>query len=136
MYETFEHTADMGLRIRGGTLDELFEEAGCALFATIVEGFDRIRPVESRAFELRADRHDELLHDWLAELLYTFHVDHLLFARFEVRVASGRLRATAWGEPLDDARHRLDAEIKAVTYHGLKVEPDGQGWLAEVIVDI
>jgi SHS2 domain-containing protein len=46
------------------------------------------------------------------------------------------LRAAAWGEPVDPARHELDHEVKAITYHGLKLERDGDGWLAEVIVDI
>ena len=46
------------------------------------------------------------------------------------------LTATAWGEPLDPARHLLNHEVKAITCHELKVVPAGDGWLAEVIVDI
>ena len=136
MYEIFEHTADLGLRMRAGSLDELFEEAGRALFSVIVDNFDEVRPIEEMTFELQADRHDELLRDWLAELLYTFHTEHRLFARFDVHVEGTRLKARAAGELLDAARHELDAEIKAVTYHGLKVEHGDAGWWAEVIVDI
>ena len=46
------------------------------------------------------------------------------------------MKATARGEPIDPERHELDMEVKAITYHGLKVERDGDGWLAEVIVDL
>jgi SHS2 domain-containing protein len=76
------------------------------------------------------------LFDWLKTLLYHFDTEHLLFCRFEAHVSDAGLRATAWGEPLDPARHALEHEVKAITYHGLRVEPTPDGWLAEVIVDI
>jgi SHS2 domain-containing protein len=136
MYEIFDHTADLGLRIRSTELPALFEEAAAALFSAIVENPADVRPLQEASFELEADHNDELLRHWLAELLYTFHAEHMLWSQFEVRLDGTRLQATARGEPFDPARHRLDAEIKAVTYHGLKVEPTTDGWLAEVIVDI
>lgn len=135
-YEFFEHTADLGLRIRADTLETLFEEAARALFSAIVVNLDEVQEVDTARFAIEADRLDDLLRDWLAELLYVFHADHRLFAAFEVRLDGDRLEATARGEPIDPARHEIDAEIKAVTYHGLKVERDGDGWLAEVIVDL
>lgn len=136
MYETFDHTADLGLRIRAADLNELFAEAARALFSVIVTNFDEVRPAKATTFEMETDRRDDLLRDWLAELLYAFHANHDLFARFEVAVSDTALTATAWGEPIDHARHQLDAEVKAITYHGLKVERTDGGWLAEVIVDI
>jgi len=136
MYELFEHTADLGLRIRAEDLDTLFADAGRALFSTIVTNLDDVRPENTLTLELEADRPDELLRDWLGELLYIFHADHLLLSQFEVNVAKTRLTATVHGEPIDTTRHELDAEIKAITYHGLKLVPDDGGWLAEVIVDI
>ena len=57
-------------------------------------------------------------------------------ADFDVRVEPGGLAATARGEPIDPQRHHLDVEVKAITYHGLKVQQEGDGWLAEVIVDV
>ncbi len=135
-YEFFEHTADLGLRIRANKLETLFEEAARALFSAIVVNFDQVREVDTARFAIEADRTDDLLRDWLAELLYVFHTEHRLFAAFEVHLDGNRLEATARGEPIDPARHEIDAEIKAVTYHGLKVEREGKGWLAEVIVDL
>jgi SHS2 domain-containing protein len=136
MYETFEHTADLGLRVRAPDLDTLFAEAGAALFSTLVEDLGTV--VASRKLEVRLEGDDReyLLFDWLRTLLYHFDAEHLLFARFEVRVRPGGLDGAAWGEPLDRARHELAHEVKAITYHGLKVEQTPDGWLAEVIVDI
>ena len=136
MYETFEHTADIGIRARSSTLNGLFEDSAKGLFSVILTNLDSIRCVEPTTIELAGDRRDDLLFDWLAELLYTFETRRMLFGRFEVRLSESGLSAVAWGEPFDTARHELDTEIKAVTYHGLKVEPEGEGWLAEVIVDL
>ena len=136
MYEIFEHTADLGLRIRADDLRGLFEEAARALFSVIVLNFDDVRLVDELTLRVEGARRDELLRDWLAELLYVFHARHLLLVQFDVRLDQTGLTATASGEPVDPGRHEIDAELKAVTYYGLKVEQHPDGWLAEVIVDV
>lgn len=136
MHETFEHTADLGLRIRAADLDTLFDEAAQALFSAIVEDLGTVRPDRRHDVELAGDDRVFLFFDWLNELLYRFDSAHWLFSRFEVHVHETGLRGTAWGETLDRARHALSHEVKAVTYHGLRLEQTDQGWLAEVIVDI
>jgi SHS2 domain-containing protein len=136
MYETFEHTADLGLRVRAADLNTLFAEAAEALFAAIVEDLGTVVASQQLDVELAGDDREYLLFDWLKTLLYHFDAGHLLLARFEVRVREVGLTARAWGEPLDRTRHHLQHEVKAITYHGLRVEPAPGGWLAEVIVDI
>jgi len=141
MYEFFEHTADLGLRARADSLPELYAESGRALFAALVDNYEAVEARDTRQLTIKAARHDELLHDWLAELLYLYDVDHLLLARFDVELTGAdgaelALAATVHGEPIDHQRHELDTEIKAITWHGLRVEEDGDGWLAEVIVDL
>ncbi len=136
MHETFEHTADLGLRVRAADLNALFAEAAAALFTAIVDDLATVQAVQKVEVALSGEELDFLLFDWLKELLYHFDAEHLLFSRFEVKVTKGRLTGTAWGEPLDPERHALTHEVKAITYHGLKVERTGARWLAEVIVDI
>ena len=136
MYELFDHTADVGLRMRAESLDELFADAGRALFSVIVANFDAVEPVQELALRIEGSRRDDLLFDWLAELLYTFETRRVLLSDFRVSVRDDGLEAIARGEPFDPERHELDMEVKAITYHGLKVEQDGDGWLAEVIVDL
>jgi SHS2 domain-containing protein len=136
MHETFDHTADLGLRIRAATLDELFAEAAEAMFATIVEDLGTVAQTQRVEVTLPADDREYLLFDWLKALLYHFDAEHLLFSRFEVHIGDDGLKGVAWGEPLDRARHELCHEVKAITYHGLRVEQTADGWLAEVIVDI
>lgn len=137
MYETFEHTADLGIRARAGDLETLFAEAALGLFSAAVDNLEAVRPLER--FEVRLARPADLeylLFDWLNALLYRYDVDHLLFGGFSVTFAEDAFLGVAVGEPLDRARHVLTHEIKAITYHGLKVERTPDGWLAEAIVDI
>jgi SHS2 domain-containing protein len=136
MFETFDHTADLGLRARAATLDELFAEAGVALFSTVVEDLTAVRALTRVDIAVTGTDREYLLFDWLKELLYRFDADHLLFSRFDVKVTDAGLTAAAWGEPLDWDRHVPNHEVKAITYHGLKVEQSADGWMAEVIVDI
>jgi SHS2 domain-containing protein len=136
MFELFEHTADLGLRVRAPDLDSLFREAAEGLFSMIVESWSAERATREFEFELQATRHDDLLFDWLNELLYTFDTTRCLLGRFELNVSDTKLVARAWGTPLDLSEHSLLHEVKAITYHGLLVEPTDGGWLAEVIVDI
>lgn len=136
MYETFEHTADLGLRIRAPSLGQLFIEAAEALFSAIVEDLSTIAPKQQVEIHLVGDDRAYLLFDWLNELLYRFYTDHLVFGKFEVRLEGGNLNGSAWGELLDPSCHSLGHEVKAITYHGLRVEKESDGWLAEVIVDI
>jgi SHS2 domain-containing protein len=136
MYETFEHTADVGLRARSADLNTLFVEAAKAMFSVMAGNLDAVRPREDVSIVLPPDEPDALLRSWLAELLYAVHVRKLLFAEFTVSVDDSGLQGTARGEPIDPTRHALDVEIKAVTWHSLKVQRTDDGWLAEVIVDI
>lgn len=136
MHETFEHTADIGLRIRASDLNRLMEEAAEALFGVIILNPEHIQPLERFDFEVPGDRPDDLLHDWLSQLLFTLDTRHRVFSRFEVHLHPAGITAAAWGERLDPQRHDVGMEVKAITYHGLFIEQDGAGFRAEVIVDL
>lgn len=136
MYETFEHTADLGLRVRAPDLENLFIDAARGLTSMIVANIDQVRRVRQVTFKVPGARHDELLFDWLTEILYAFESQRLLLSEFHVRLGDSGLSAVAEGEPADESRHQLEHEVKAITYHGLRVEQTPDGWLAEVIVDI
>ena len=101
MYELFEHTADLGLRMRAATLEELFADAARGLFSLIVTNLHEVRPVCERRFRLESDGCDFLLVDWLNELLYTFDSEKLVFTEFEVRIDGNTLEAICRGDTFD-----------------------------------
>ena len=102
----------------------------------MVTNADAVQPAEEVTFQLPGSNREELLHDWLSELLYTFYARRLVLAEFRVQVGPTGLSATARGEPIDPSRHEIGGEVKAITWHGLKVEQLADGWQAEVIVDV
>jgi SHS2 domain-containing protein len=135
---TFDHTADLGLRIYATDLADLFRTAAEALFDVIVTNRDQIEPLESEQFHLAADSTEALLLDWLNELIFRSETGHVVFGRFDVSVdPDGRsLTARVHGEPIDAQRHGLDHEVKAATHHGVRLVHDQDGWVAELILDI
>ena len=136
--EQFDHTADVGLRVRGDDLDDLFRTAAEGMFDFIVVNRDAVRVEEMESLALEADAPDDLLAAWLGELLYRSETRHRLYSRFDVRVTADghRLEAEIGGEPIDVDRHILDHEVKAVTHHGFSLIRDDHGWVAELILDI
>lgn len=136
MYETFDHTADIGLRITAPTLAALLAEAGRGLSSLIVANLSEVQPVEERTIHVAGKEPDYLLFDWLAELVYLLDREHLVFSQFDVKLSESGISATCRGERLDRTRHQLEHEVKAVTYHDLKAEQVENGWCAEVILDI
>ncbi len=136
MFETFDHTADLGLRVRAADLNTLFAEAGRGLTSIIVEKLDDLHLVNDIPINIDEADTDYLFFDWLNVLLFHFNSEQWLFKEFSVEVNDSGLAATARGEQVSQEQHRLSHEVKAITYHQLKVEQTVDGWLAEVIVDI
>ncbi len=136
--ETFEHTADLGLRIFATDLPDLFHTAAEALFDVIVANRIDIQVLVTELITLEAESTEDLLVEWLNELIYRSETQHRLYTRFDVEIHDNgrRLEATIRGEPIDRGRHVLDHEVKAATRHELFVRAADGGWIAEVIVDI
>jgi SHS2 domain-containing protein len=135
---TFDHTADVGLTIRGNDLDDLIQTAAEGMFDYIVANRDAVRDLERERIELRADSTADLLVAWLNDLIFRMETEHRLYSRFDVHVAPDGLSLVAeiGGEPIDPDRHVLDHEVKAVTHHGLTLARNDGGWVAELILDI
>jgi SHS2 domain-containing protein len=135
-WEHFEHEADIGIRGFGRTPAEAFEQAAIALTAVVGDPAT-VRPSEPVAFTAANTDLELLLVDWLNALILEMAARHRLFSRFEVRLSGFSLAATAWGEPVDSARHQPAVEVKGASYGGLRVARDPQGlWSAECIVDV
>ncbi len=136
--ETFEHTADLGLRVEGTDLPDLFETAAAGLYDVIVANREEVRAVESEEVRLSSETLPDLFLAWLNELIFRSETGHRLYSQYRVQIdeSGPRLEATIAGEPIDRDRHVLDHEVKAATHHGLTVRPSDGGWLAELILDI
>lgn len=135
-WEHFPHQADMGIRGIGSTKEAAFEGAASALTAVITD-VGSVSPAHAVSITCEAPDDELLLVDWLNALVYEMATRKMLFGRFAVRFNDHALHATAWGEPVDVARHRPAVEVKGATYTELSVKRDEQGrWIAQCVVDV
>ena len=138
-FRFFDHTADVGLELSAPTLSALFEEAALALSAVLSRS-GRVEPRRQVAVALTAPSIEQLLVDWLTELLGRFDVELWLTGVVDVTVDRGHgrcsLHALVAGEPLDTRRHPAALPVKGITYHRLRVRQTADGWSAIVVLDV
>lgn len=135
-YEQFSHTADIGVRVFGRTLKELFENAAFAMF-DILADLDGLKGEITQDFELTAPNYEELLISWLDELLYNFYTKGIIFYKFEVTLISEDIiNAKAFGRMIGENRNRLKTEIKAATYYNLKIVKKDDYYEVDIIFDV
>jgi SHS2 domain-containing protein len=135
-FEYFDHTADMGVRVRGKDLAELFTDAALGMF-NLIAPLEQFEAQDAVDVLLKAENVEELLWSWLRELHYLFSTQKLIFKEFEYKELSEKMVwATCWGEYFDPEKHQSEREVKAVTHHGFQVKKEEDGWKAEVIFDI
>jgi len=137
-YELFEHTADGGALVRGATLARLFENAARAMCDLTCDR-RTVRPRRRLAIAVRGEGLEDLLVRWLSEILYLQETRRWLFSSFRVtRVDRVRfaVRGVGLGEPYDRARHPARREVKAVTYHQLRVIRGRSAWRVRLVFDV
>ena len=131
-----DHTADVGIEVTAPTVKSLFERAATGMF-TILASADDVRAVESLHLSVEAPDQDALLVQWLSELNYLHQVESLIFSRFEIEsIDEKQLVAIVSGERFDPDRHEIHCEIKAVTFHDLKMHRENDGWSVRIIFDM
>jgi SHS2 domain-containing protein len=131
-----DHTGDAGILVRAPDLKELFARAAWGMFSLVTD-VDAIRLVDIVDIELEAPDLFALMVRWLSELNYRHVTEHRLFGKFEIIDMNEEwLAGVVRGERLDPTRHQIFTEIKAVTFHGMRLERGGEGWEAQIIFDL
>jgi SHS2 domain-containing protein len=135
-FETFEHTADVGLIARGHTLEEAFCNAAAGLVDLMVDPEGLREDVHLKVTAEAADRAG-LLVAWLNELLYLLDTQGFVPRRCRViELRDTMLAAELSGDTVDPARHAVRRMVKAATYHGLSLTRTDTTWEARVILDV
>ncbi len=135
-YKLIDHTADIGIDIYGDTLSELFSNAGFAMF-DIITDITTVDPKDPYIVKVEGVDKEQLLVNWLGELLYLYDIKSLLFRDFLISTMNeNQLTATIRGEKYIETKHTINTEIKAVTHHALSVKHEHNQWKARVIFDL
>jgi SHS2 domain-containing protein len=138
-YRFVDHTADVAADLTGRTLGELFLAAAQALTDTMTE-LARVQPLVTQPVTLESGSPEDLLVDWLNELLYRFEVRDMLFSDATVSVEERdrrwHLTGSVAGELFDAERHPTRVLVKSATYHALAITHEAGTWRARVVFDI
>ena len=139
MFELFEHKADVGVRGTGKSQEGAFSECAKAMFSVIAD-LKAVGGKESEGLDLGANSREDLLVGFLNELLYLHDAKEMLFSSFDLHItdASGKwkLEGRAFGEKTDKEKHGIKGDVKAATYHQLKVEEKDGKFLAQCVLDV
>jgi len=138
-FEFLDHTADLKFRAYGRSLEECLTNAAKALARAFV-GEQQLEPRAEKKISVSAESLEVLVHHFLSELIYFFATEQYVaveVASLSVR-GGGRyaLKARVLGGVLDLSKQRVETEVKAVTYHDMKVAEEGGWWVIQVVCDI
>ncbi|MCE5215126.1 MAG: archease [Methanobacterium sp.] len=137
-FEFFDVTADVGFRAHGKTIDEAFQNAALAMFEVITDT-SIIKAAILKEIEVESEDPVALLYDWLSELLFIHDSENMIFSDFEVTITQKThelysLKAKAWGETFNFDKHESKDDVKAVTFHLMKVKKNKE-YHVQVILD-
>jgi SHS2 domain-containing protein len=135
-FEIIDHTADIGIVAYGADIKQVFANAALGLF-NLMADLDNLKEDTKRQIELSAEDVEVLLVEWLNELIYISDVEHIIFKRVEINeLSSTQLRAICFGEKIKPGQHKLKREIKAATYHMLRLNKENGSYKVQIIFDI
>lgn len=135
-FEILEHTADIGVRAWGASLEELFANAAFGLQSIAFEA-PNVTAGEPHSIQAEGEDLEALLVNFLNDVVFYLDARRVAFARFDLQLTgAARVSGQGWGEPRDPVRHRARLVVKAATYHQLRVAREPDRWVAEVYLDI
>lgn len=133
-FEILEHTADLRIRVWGGDVKELFIQAALAVAEQQKKGITKEKlEGEPEVLEIKSPDKESLLVDWLNEILSRSDLNKKVYFDFKIeQLTENHLKAEIRGREVE----QKEMEIKAATYHNLKIEKQGDIWQATIIFDI
>jgi len=133
-FEEIPHTADIKMRVRAPTLESLFSETFKALMQ-VLYGKNRAGRV-FREIHVESTDNESLITDFLSEVLFISEVENLVFADARIKINGPVLTAQLTGEQFDPLRHSGGSEVKGISYSGLAIMHDKNGYMLEIIFDV
>jgi SHS2 domain-containing protein len=133
-YELIDHTADYAMRVWGADLRELLDNA-CRGLITLTTDVPGLQPSDELHFDVTGDTPEDLLVHALRELLYCLDDGYLPISAAVLEASEQRALLRVGAVPLAPHHRRLQAHVKAITYHDLHIEPRAGGLGATVVMD-
>lgn len=135
-YRLNKHQSEIAVRVAGNSQADLFTNSGFALFDVMAD-IQAIEVKERLPLEVEGSDRDDLMVNWVRELLYLYQSSGYLLREFQVReVKETIVRAEVGGEKIDPDRHEIKQEIASIAFHKSRMEKTGNQWTAHLIFEI
>lgn len=135
-YHILNHSSDLAIKVSGKTQSELLANSAFALFDLMAD-LDKVQVIDQLPLEVEGVDPDDLIVNWMRELLYLFQGSGYLLKEFQIREArENYVRAEVKGEKFDPDRHDIRREIRSVFPHQARMEKTGDQWTARVVFEL
>jgi SHS2 domain-containing protein len=136
-YRITKHQSELAVRVVGNSQADLFANSALTLFDVMVTDVEKIDCKESIPLEVEGTDRDDLMVNWVRELLYLYQGSGYLLKEFLIReVRDTLVKADVRGEKIDPDRHEIQQEIAAVASHKSRMQKTGNQWTAHLIFEI
>jgi len=135
-YRLTARQSELAVKVTGGSQADLFANSAFALFDVMLD-LDKIEIKERLPLEVEGADRDDLMVNWMRELLYLYQGSGYLLKEFVIRdVKDTSLKAEVCGEKIDPDRHEIKQEIAAVAYNQSRMTKTGNQWTAQLIFEV
>jgi len=135
-FEFVDHTADISIKAYGKSLKELFQNTAFGMFSILAD-LEGIKVSTELEIKVEAPDTEELLIEWLDELLYNFYTKHIIFFEFGIsELTDTNLTAKVKGRFIGENKNRLKTEIKAATRHDLHITKNNDIYEVRIVFDV
>jgi SHS2 domain-containing protein len=132
-YEYLDHTADVLFIAKASNLEDLFEQCALAVENTQVE-VKLIEPKIKKEIKIEAKTNEDLLFEFLDELLFYKDSERLIFSKFDLKIKDNKLECKAFGDEIDFKKHDPKVDVKAITMHMFELKKTDAGFEATVSI--
>ena len=135
-YHILNHSSDLAIKVSGKSPSELFANSAFALFDLLTD-LNKVQVIDQLPLEVEGVDRDDLMVNWMRELLYLFQGSGFLLKECQIRDAKENfVRAEVRGEKFDPDRHEIQREIRSVFHHQCRMEKTGDQWTARIAFEV
>jgi len=142
-YTIVDHTADIGIKVWGKTLQALFIETARDMVSLVVNR-EKVINTKQEYIYVEAESYEELIFLWLKEILFIMNHKRMVFKHFQIEMDHFSesnvniyfIKGLLGGEPIDTKRHEICREIKAITRHDFYLKKKGPWWETNILFDV
>jgi SHS2 domain-containing protein len=136
-YRITKHQSELAVKVVGDSQADLFANSAYTLFDVMVADLDKVDCKDHIPLEIEGTDRDDLMVNWMRELLYLYQGSGYLLKDFQIReVKDTIVKAEVAGEKIDPDRHEIKQEIAAIAFHKSRMDKTGNQWTAQVIFEV